>query len=88
MGERYPGRAVIKLRPGMIADEALMLRIRQVIRENTTSRHVPARIILVADIPRTRNGKISELAVGDVVLRRPMKNADALDNPEALDYFP
>ncbi len=77
----------IKLRPGMIADEALMRRIRQVIRDNTTPRHVPARIIQVADIPRTRNGKISELAVREVVHKRPVKNVAALENPEALEHF-
>lgn len=77
----------IKLRPGLVADDALMQRIRQVIRENATPRHVPARIIQVADIPRTRNGKISELAVREVIHGRPVKNTDALDNPEALEYF-
>ena len=77
----------IKLRPGLVADDALLHRIRRVIRENATPRHVPARIIQVADIPRTRNGKISELAVREVVHGRPVKNVDALENPESLDHF-
>ena len=62
-------------------------RIRRTIRENTTPRHVPARIIQVADIPRTISGKIVELAVRNVIHGKPVKNVDALANPEALDRF-
>ena len=62
-------------------------RIRRQIRRNATPRHVPARILEVADIPRTRNGKIVELAVRDVVHGRPIRNRDALANPEALELF-
>ena len=57
------------------------------IRANTTPRHVPAKIVQVADIPRTRSGKIVELAVRDVVHGRPVKNCEALANPEALELY-
>jgi acetoacetyl-CoA synthetase len=77
----------VRLREGTALDEALQARIRKVIRENASPRHVPARIIAVADIPRTRSGKIVELAVRDVVHGRPVKNAEALANPEALEQF-
>ena len=56
------------------------------IRDNTSPRHVPARILQVADIPRTRSGKITELAVRDVVHGREVKNVGALANPEALEH--
>ncbi|HZO01707.1 MAG TPA: hypothetical protein VFB93_10940, partial [Burkholderiales bacterium] len=55
--------------------------------ENTTPRHVPAKILQVADIPRTKSGKIVELAVREVVHGRPVKNLEALANPEALEHF-
>ena len=61
--------------------------IRRVIRENTTPRHVPARIVAVDDIPRTRSGKIVELAVRDVVHGEPVRNIEALANPEALASY-
>jgi acetoacetyl-CoA synthetase len=77
----------VKLREGLALDEALVARIKQVIRDNTTPRHVPARILQVADIPRTKSGKIVELAVRNVVHGEPVKNIEALANPEALDYF-
>jgi acetoacetyl-CoA synthetase len=77
----------VKLRPGAALDEPLVKRIRDQIRKNTTPRHVPAKIIAVADIPRTRSGKIVELAVRDAVHGRPIKNREALANPEALDNF-
>ncbi|MFO1060136.1 MAG: acetoacetate--CoA ligase [Dongiaceae bacterium] len=77
----------VKLRPGIALDAALVERIRQQIRHNTTPRHVPARILPVADIPRTRSGKITELAVRDVVHGRPVKNREALANPEALELY-
>jgi acetoacetyl-CoA synthetase len=56
-------------------------------RPNTTPRHVPAKIVQVTDIPRTKSGKIVELAVRNVVHGRPVRNQDALANPEALDQF-
>ena len=57
------------------------------IRGNTTPRHVPAKIVQVADIPRTKSGKIVELAVRNVVHGRPVKNLEALANPEALEHY-
>jgi acetoacetyl-CoA synthetase len=77
----------VRLRPGLALDAALEDRIRSQIRRNTSPRHVPARIVQVADIPRTKSGKIVELAVRDVVHGRPVKNIEALANPEALDLF-
>lgn len=61
--------------------------IKAQVRENTTPRHVPAVILQVPDIPRTKSGKITEIAVREVVHNRPVKNADALANPEALRHF-
>ena len=75
------------LREGVALDEALETKIRSRIRANATPRHVPARIVRVTDIPRTRSGKITELAVRDVVHGRAVKNKEALANPEALDQF-
>jgi acetoacetyl-CoA synthetase len=77
----------VKLRLGVELDDELRDRIRREIRENTTPRHVPARIVQVADIPRTVSGKIVELAVRNVIHGRPVKNSDALANPHALDLF-
>ena len=77
----------VRLRPGRTLDAELESRIKQQIRANTTPRHVPARIMQVADIPRTKSGKIVELAVRDVVHGRPVKNLEALANPEALAHF-
>jgi len=77
----------VRLRPGVALDAALEKRIRDVIRSNTTPRHVPARIVAVPDIPRTISGKIVELAVRDVVHGRKVKNTDALANPAALEHF-
>ncbi|MEM9493040.1 MAG: acetoacetate--CoA ligase, partial [Myxococcota bacterium] len=71
---------------GAVSDE-LAARIRARIRAHTTPRHVPAKILAVSDIPRTRSGKISELAVRAAVHGRPVKNTEALANPEALDQF-
>jgi acetoacetyl-CoA synthetase len=77
----------VRLREGLVLDEALIARIRQAIRENTTPRHVPAKILQVGDIPRTKSGKIVELAVRNVVHGQPVKNVEALANPEALEYY-
>ncbi|WP_343573761.1 acetoacetate--CoA ligase [Pseudomonas sp.] len=77
----------VRLREGAVLDEALQERIRQTIRANTTPRHVPAKILEVADIPRTLSGKIVELAVRNVVHGLPVKNTDALANPQALELF-
>jgi acetoacetyl-CoA synthetase len=77
----------VRLREGLVLDDALADRIRKHIRENTTPRHVPARIVQVADIPRTKSGKIVELAVRNVVHGRSVKNIEALANPEALEDY-
>ncbi len=77
----------VRLREGLLLDEALEKRIRTQIRSSTTPRHVPSRILQVGDIPRTKSGKIVELAVREVVHGRPVKNQEALANPEALKEF-
>ena len=77
----------VRLRDGVVLDDALVAAIRQAIRTGASPRHVPAKIIAVSDIPRTKSGKIVELAVRDIVHGRPVKNREALANPEALDLF-
>jgi len=77
----------VRLREGTALSPDLEARIRSAIRTHATPRHVPARIVSVGDIPRTKSGKIVELAVRDVVHGRTPKNLEALANPEALDQF-
>jgi len=77
----------VRLAPNELLTEALRTRIRRQIRENASPHHVPKVIVQVADIPRTISGKITELAVRDVVHGRPVKNTDALANPESLELF-
>ncbi len=77
----------VRLRDGAILDEALKERICKQIRTGASPRHVPAKIVQVADIPRTRSGKITEIAVRDVVHGRAVKNTEALANPEALAFY-
>jgi acetoacetyl-CoA synthetase len=77
----------VRLREGVKLDEALQSKIKAQIRANTTPRHVPAKIIAVTDIPRTKSGKITEIAVRDTVHGMPVKNKEALANPEALDLY-
>jgi acetoacetyl-CoA synthetase len=77
----------VRLREGVVLDDALKERIRREVRTGASPRHVPARIVQVADIPRTKSGKITELAVRDVVHGREVKNKEALANPEALDLY-
>jgi acyl-CoA synthetase (AMP-forming)/AMP-acid ligase II len=77
----------VVLKPGAILDDALRERIKRQVREGASPRHVPTRIIAVGDIPRTKSGKITELAVHDVVMGREVKNKEALANPEALELF-
>ena len=77
----------VRLRDGLKLDDTLRDRIKSHIRANTTPRHVPAKIVQVADIPRTKSGKIVELAVRNIVHSRPVKNVEALANPEALEMF-
>jgi acetoacetyl-CoA synthetase len=77
----------VKLRAGLTLDEMLVAKIKNKVRINTTPRHVPAKVVQVPDIPRTKSNKIVELAVRNVVHGRPVKNVEALANPEALEYF-
>ena len=77
----------VVLKPGAKLDAALIDRIKKRIRDGTTPRHVPAKIVAVGDIPRTKSGKITELAVRDVIHGREIKNKEALANPEALELF-
>ena len=88
-GEMSDVRVVlfVKLQDGTTLDEALAEKIKGQIRRNTTPRHVPAKIVQVPEIPRTKSGKIVELAVRNAVHGQPVKNVEALANPEALDYF-
>lgn len=77
----------VVLREGYSLDEALKKKIRDTIRTQCTPRHVPAKIMQVTAIPRTKSGKIVELAVREVVHNRPVKNTHALANPEALELY-
>ena len=77
----------VRLQEGHALDAALIDRIKKQIRDNTTPRHVPAKVVQVQDIPRTKSGKIVELAVRNVVQAQPVKNVEALANPEALEFF-
>jgi acetoacetyl-CoA synthetase len=77
----------VRLKEGVELDDGLIKQIKDKIRIGASPRHVPAKILHVADIPRTRSGKITELAVRDVVHGRPVKNTEALANPEALSLF-
>jgi len=91
IGQQWKGdvRVVlfVRLRDDVVLNHDLVQRIRRQIRENTTPRHVPAKILQVNDIPRTKSGKIVELAVRSVVHGEAVKNKEALANPEALDLF-
>ena len=91
VGQRQDGdeRVVLflRLRDGAALDEDLRQRIRAALREKASPRHVPAKIIAVADLPRTRSGKISEIAAREMIHNRPVKNAAALANPQSLEYF-
>ena len=77
----------VKLRPGVSLGEELRQRILTQLRENTTPLHVPKKVIQVSDIPRTISGKISELAVREVIHGRPVKNTEALANPQSLKFY-
>ena len=77
----------VRLRDGVRLDDALAARIRQRIHDDATPRHVPAKILQVGDIPRTKSGKLVELAVRAIVHGRPPGNIEALANPGALEYF-
>ena len=77
----------VRMQPGQVLSDALVKELKTRIRKGASPRHVPAVIAAVDDIPRTRSGKITELAVRDVIAGRGVKNAGALANPEALDLF-
>ena len=77
----------VRLREGTVLTEELVKRIKSTIRENTTPRHVPAKILAVPDMPRTKSGKLVEIAVRNVIHGEPVKNLEALLNPEALAHF-
>lgn len=77
----------VVLKPGQSLDDSLIARIKSQIRTGASPRHVPAKIVQVADIPRTKSGKITELAVRDIIHGRDVKNKEALANPEALELF-
>ena len=77
----------VRLREGVTLDDALIQRIKQQIRSKTSPRHVPAKVLQVSDIPRTRSGKIVELAVRQAVHGEPVRNTESLANPEALDLY-
>jgi acetoacetyl-CoA synthetase len=77
----------VRMRGEAQLDEKLQQQIRATVRSHTTARHVPAKIIAVPDFPRTLSGKLTELAVRNMIHGLPVKNADALANPGALEYF-
>ncbi len=77
----------VRMAPGATLHEGLIKHIKTRIRQGCTPRHVPAKVIQVSDIPRTKSGKIVELAVRDVIHGRPIKNKEALANPQALDLY-
>ena len=77
----------VVLQPGLDLDETLQAKIRKTVRVKCSPRHVPAKVIQIAEIPRTKSGKIVELAVRDVVHDREVKNIHSLANPEALALY-
>ncbi len=77
----------VRLAEGVTLDDGLRDRIKQKIRTGASPRHVPAKVVQVADIPRTKSGKITELAVRNVIHGQPVKNTEALANPEALEHY-
>src|SRR6185436_11789232 len=77
----------VRLREGLLLDDALRDRIRRRIREHASPHHVPKRIIQVTDMPRTISGKITEMAVQEVIHGREVQNRDALANPGALELY-
>jgi acetoacetyl-CoA synthetase len=77
----------VRVKAGVVLDDTLRKKIRDTVRAHTTPRHVPAKVIAVPDIPRTLSGKLTELAVRNVIHGQPVKNLDALANPQALEHF-
>ncbi|MFM9137878.1 MAG: AMP-binding enzyme [Actinomycetota bacterium] len=76
---------LVRLAPGVTLDESLVAEVKQRIRTACTPRHVPALVVAVNDLPRTRSNKLVELALADAVNGRPVRNAEALANPECID---
>lgn len=77
----------VVLQDGIMLDDDLIAQIKGQIRSGATPRHVPAKVVAVSDIPRTKSGKITEIAVRDIVMNRKIKNIEALANPESLELF-
>ena len=77
----------VRLRPGLTLDDPLRRRIADQIRTHASPRHVPQRIVQVADVPRTLSGKLVELAVRRIIHGQPVANREAIANPEALDLY-
>ncbi len=77
----------VVLKDGLKLDEDLKKKIKQVIRENATPRHVPSKIIQVSGVPKTHNGKLVEIAVKNVIHGKPVVNTDSIMNPEVLEEF-
>ena len=77
----------VRLREGLTLDDELSQKIRDQVRVGASPRHMPAIVAQVPSIPRTRSGKLVELAVRDAVHGREVKNLEAIDDPSALDYF-
>src|SRR6266481_803696 len=77
----------VRLADGVALEDGLRDTIRKKIRSGATPRHVPAKVVQIADIPRTKSGKVTELAIRDAIHGRPVNNAEALANPEALDLY-
>jgi acetoacetyl-CoA synthetase len=76
---------LLRLQPEVTMDDTLVARLRAAIRRELSPRHVPAVILSVDDLPRTRSGKLVELAVADAVNGRPVRNREAIANPDAID---
>ena len=92
VGQEWDGGDVrvilfVRLASGASLDKELKKRLREAIRLGASPRHVPAKIISTPDIPCTRSGKITEIAVREIIHNRPVKNIGALANPESLEYF-
>lgn len=77
----------VVLKDGHVLDEELIKHIQNTIRHGATPRHVPAKVIAVPDLPRTKNGKLSEITIREIIHNQPVRNLDALANPESLEFF-
>jgi len=77
----------VRLRTDLVLNRELVQRIRQIVRKNSSPRHVPAKVLQVPDIPLTRSNKVAEIAVRNIIHGREVTNCEALANPEALGAF-